>query len=467
MKKWLLALAVLVVVVLALDGQQLMSLFTHIRAIPNAQVGDIYYTDTTTGIIKPLHPPTTPGILYSGGPATTPRYVTPGAGGGGPTDTPTITPTVTPTGTPTATPTETPTLTPTNTPVDTPTVTPTNTPTVTPTVTPTPTNTPVGGGGSGGSHFTGAAGSEPASPTTGDYYWPNNGFAFQRNSNGTAAGWGNTWGPIYPLSTPPADVSTVTTTQGNNGGSITSGATSIIVTSASGFPSSGVYLFSIGTEDIKVTAGAGTTTWTISRGYNGTTAASHTDGATITLVNWEWVNQGTSTVAATANNGIFLTGPLTATQVHMRKRLIGSNTSLRVGMLPLMANATVNTSHVGIVLRESATGKLSTWSLDISSAGLGPSVLYCLRWSSATTNTAADGGGPWSISPTGMLFLRADPTGANLLFYYSTDGQNWLQVASVVKTTPFTTAPDEWGYCFIGNGGTGGVGTTLISWKEQ
>src|SRR5437870_4815658 len=54
----------------------------------------------------------------------------------------------------------------------------------------------------------------------------------------------------------------------------------------------------VGTEDIKVTNVSGTT-WTIVRGYNGTTAATHNDGDTITQVNWEWVNQG----GASLNDG--------------------------------------------------------------------------------------------------------------------------------------------------------------------
>jgi len=147
MKKLLFLLAVLVLSFDALDGQQVFSLFQNGRAVPNAQVGDVYYTDTTTGVIKPLHPPTTPGILFSGGPGTTPKWVTPFV-----TDTPTrtATPTVTPTNTntPTVTPTNTntPTVTPTSTPTNTPTVTPTNTNTPTNSPTPTQTPTPTGSG---------------------------------------------------------------------------------------------------------------------------------------------------------------------------------------------------------------------------------------------------------------------------------------------------------------------------------
>lgn len=61
------------------------------------------------------------------------------------------------------------------------------------------------------------------------------------------------------------------------------GATSISVTDYLGFP---VVAFSIliDSEVLRVTAGFGTTTWTVSRGYMGTTAATHIISATVTLV---------------------------------------------------------------------------------------------------------------------------------------------------------------------------------------
>lgn len=62
----------------------------------------------------------------------------------------------------------------------------------------------------------------------------------------------------------------------------TTGATSISVTSASGFPGSGNYAIQIDSEVLLVTGGQGTTTWTVTRGYNGSAAATHSNGATVT-----------------------------------------------------------------------------------------------------------------------------------------------------------------------------------------
>lgn len=59
------------------------------------------------------------------------------------------------------------------------------------------------------------------------------------------------------------------------------GVTSISVLSASGFPGAGNYYIMIDSEQLQVTAGQGTTTWTVARGTNGTTAATHLISANV------------------------------------------------------------------------------------------------------------------------------------------------------------------------------------------
>lgn len=58
----------------------------------------------------------------------------------------------------------------------------------------------IAGGGSGNATSTGADGSEPGSPATGDLYLPNNGFYVKRYSGSAWA----PWGPVFPM-TPPVD----------------------------------------------------------------------------------------------------------------------------------------------------------------------------------------------------------------------------------------------------------------------
>lgn len=59
-------------------------------------------------------------------------------------------------------------------------------------------------------------------------------------------------------------------------------ATSITVSSATGFPAASPYIVQVDSERMLVTGGAGTTTWTVTRAYAGTAAASHATSATVT-----------------------------------------------------------------------------------------------------------------------------------------------------------------------------------------
>ena len=62
---------------------------------------------------------------------------------------------------------------------------------------------------------------------------------------------------------------------------MTAAQTTITVPSATGFPATGTFRIRVDDENMTVTAGAGTTTWTITRGVNGTSAATHAAGAAV------------------------------------------------------------------------------------------------------------------------------------------------------------------------------------------
>ncbi len=316
-------------------------------------------------------------------------------------------------------------------------------------------------GGTGNSTSTGAAGSEPGSPTAGDLYFPNNGYILNRY----ASVWANNWGPIYPLTFPPTNVSTIATDTLNGG--INNSVTALTVTT--GTPPSTPFLIIIGTEQIKVTTASGTSFSVIVRGYNGTTAASHSNGDTVTYENWEWAagNQSTATVTQTTNNGIYMFIPNeNAQSFKTRKRLMGSNTSVRAGFLFSTAVTSSDVTQLGIFLREASTGKLCLF--EIGASTVGPH-LYVHSITAQSGGTATLRLGPYYYSGGfAPMFMRVDVSGANLLFYLSPDGQGWYQVGSLAKSTPFTTGPDEWGW-----GGqvavgvtTNAAGITLIHWVE-
>jgi Tfp pilus assembly protein PilX len=95
---------------------------------------------------------------------------------------------------------------------------------------------------------------------------------------------------------------------------ITSSQTTITVASASGFPTSGTFRVRIDDEDMTVTGGQGTTTWTVTRGVNNTTAATHVigqavnqdDAGTSGELSWD-----ATTKTLTVNGTIFIDGSAT------------------------------------------------------------------------------------------------------------------------------------------------------------
>jgi hypothetical protein len=64
-------------------------------------------------------------------------------------------------------------------------------------------------------------------------------------------------------------------------GALDASTTTVVPVSASAFPASGQYRIAIDNELLLVTAGAGTLSWTVQRGAEGTTAATHASGASI------------------------------------------------------------------------------------------------------------------------------------------------------------------------------------------
>lgn len=117
-------------------------------------------------------------------------------------------------------------------------------------------------------------------------------------------------------------------------GSITSGATTLTVASAAGFPAANPFSIQIDSEIMSVTAGMGTTTWTVSRGVNGTTAASHTSGVS---VDWNrtltfWANESI-TLLCDGSNWFKIAGvsiPMTCRMRHTIYEGYNNNTNTKV-----------------------------------------------------------------------------------------------------------------------------------------
>jgi hypothetical protein len=75
----------------------------------------------------------------------------------------------------------------------------------------------------------------------------------------------------------------------------------IDVASAAGFPATGNYFIRMGNEVLQVTAGQGTTSWTVSRGQLATSAAAHSSGTSVMGLETDWY-AGFSGVQAGSQN---------------------------------------------------------------------------------------------------------------------------------------------------------------------
>jgi Tfp pilus assembly protein PilX len=131
--------------------------------------------------------------------------------------------------------------------------------------------------------------------------WYENAIPGPASSCSTSSGTTPTFDTNYPsrdnsVSTPfdltPASSYTCRVGPGANttlSSAMTISQTTVSVPSATGFPTSGTFRIRIDDEAMTVTAGAGTTTWTVTRAANNTSAATHAAGASV-----YWDNADTS-----------------------------------------------------------------------------------------------------------------------------------------------------------------------------
>src|SRR6516165_9331366 len=94
-----------------------------------------------------------------------------------------------------------------------------------------------------------------------------------RGFNGTTAATAMTGAVVTASFATPAAQTTLN-------GAITASQTTITVTSGTGIANSDVLV--VGTEEMQVTAGGGTTSLTVTRGFNGSKAAAAATGAIVT-----------------------------------------------------------------------------------------------------------------------------------------------------------------------------------------
>lgn len=345
------------------------------------------------------------------------------------------------------------------------------------------------------------------------------------------------------------------------GSGITSGSSSLTIQSGDtgNFPSDGVFRIRIDNEIIIVGTGgvSGSTFSVLTRGAEGTTAASHSGSAPIYLVQtagsilalgsrfsqrgahasrpgtpdlgtiyadtdglsdayydgaayrergpiypltappivggtWTWgTNQGSASVTQ-VGSGITMLCPANAGGTNSAPRIYYKNIPQAAPWSvaarfdnPVLTNGNAFTfaSAFGLVLLESGTNKMLTFSINFglwtytgqenstpfaqSNTNIQTLMAQIDQWSSQTTH----GGATAQLIGTIVPWMRVRDGGAgdgNIHCAMSPDGQNWSDVLTIARGTPFTSAADKVGVFTINNFASGilPVAVTLTSWLE-
>lgn len=257
----------------------------------------------------------------------------------------------------------------------------------------------------------------------------------------------------------------------------TTTATTITVAAITGAPTSGNFRIRVDNELMLVTGGHGTTTWTVTRGVEGTTAATHSVGAIVVhvltasalqnlaLQAESWTHAATlhyegSSITASANstaeastyvtNGQFIAQPFVLTtgtsvdRVTLQARKFGNGADVTISVradsggspsTTTLASVTLppeflttTARSVSLPLRASSLTNGSTYWVVISSGGTASNYLI---FSASTATTpylkTSTNGTTWNATTTRLMFdVFAGATG--LLVNSTTDSTEWTEL---------------------------------------
>jgi hypothetical protein len=255
--------------------------------------------------------------------------------------------------------------------------------------------------------------------------------------------------------------------------------TSISLTDASAFPSVGNFRVKADSEIMLATARS-SNTLTVVRAQEGTTAASHSGGATVSqiltagaLQQWGSDNipgwNGTAPprcVYDTSGNRI-TSSAFTQTNFSGCTALddgqsigiynpAGGASGENLRLLTLSAPATPysvvaqldtlafgSTQNFGLCFRNSSSGKVSALSLINFSNGQGEFHVY--QWTNPTTFSSNASAHNNAFLKSAYVWFKIKDDGTNTIYYASPDGINFVQLYSESRTSFFSTGPNEVG----------------------
>ncbi len=245
-------------------------------------------------------------------------------------------------------------------------------------------------------------------------------------------------------------------------------AMSITVASAALFPSSGQFVIQIGSEQMLVTGGQGTTTWMVTRGHNGSTAVAHdlndsvsetSTAKTTTVGVGVAINVVTATNQATVGNGTIASQGLTV-EALMNTTAPGDTdqgTSNFTAMAVSGASGSGGTSGAGalalnIVTNTSQAQVAPTAQVTVNQGGSAGDVALTAANTSTTTATAtSQASGKTGIGASVALNIITNNADAQILDGATLTGAHNVTL-SATSANPTTTTVAAGGTATSGTG---------------
>ena len=165
---------------------------------------------------------------------------------------------------------------------------------------------------------------------------------------------------------------------------------------------------------------------------------------------WSWVNQGSAALTTSGGVGTFSMPSAVGTN-HRGKYVSAPGTPYTVTIKASYFMRTADFSTCGIALRESGTSKVIIFGLANNSGVKLNAGKFTNDTTFSSDNLSA------AVAVTGDLFLRVADNGTNVIFSYSLDGVNFNTHLSETRGTFFTTAPNQYGLA-----GNNSSGTTIL-----
>lgn len=273
-------------------------------------------------------------------------------------------------------------------------------------------------------------------------------------------------------------------------GTINNSTTTVVITSATGYPTVGNFRIRIDSEIMLVTAVSGTSL-TVTRGVEGTTAASHTTGAAVyhvvtgggitqanmgwggygpvhdsstyaTAPSFSWRNQGSATVT-TYGNSFFLHAPAGSGDNFRGREITAPGTPYTITTQIIPQLHRVADPNCGMYVGDNGNGKLVAFGL-YPNGNSATGTLVVFYFTNATTYSSTAVSVNFGVANI-PIWLRINDTGTNFVFSWSSSGQQFYDVLTVSRTAHLST-PDRVGVYANAVNATYPAGMMVNYWKQ-